>query len=474
MNILLNRSQCVKHSNFTPLAPTQVTLCNLFDRLFNDYEILKSEASDNDGLEELRNILRHVGGFPLITDNWNPVNYNWIQAFVYSDVKLNSIHSFLDYALVRNEEANKTFIQIESPQYVLIGYALVDEDTSKADKIVAENEWRNKTKQKIRVLREDVNETILERDIHDVIVFDTKLANLSLISDEFVNPEEAEEMTIADMNEKFPHVCNYLTNNTMKGNLLKSTPVRTLANYISFKIIEDFGSKVIYKFKRIDDHRETLGPTVVNAFYTPNENKIEISTGILQPPNYFPNAPLAVNFGGIGTVIGHEITHGFDEEGSLYDHKGEQKKWWKIETWKLYKQKVNCFIKQYSEYVDPLTGIKINGKRTVGDNIADNGGVHQAFKAYKTYSALTSPEQDLKLPLQMSRFSKDQLFFIAFANTYCHNNGPLFTEQMLKEDEHSPPDARVMVPLMNSLYFSKAFNCSADSRMNPANKCVLW
>ncbi|RWS18477.1 neprilysin-like protein [Leptotrombidium deliense] len=131
---------------------------------------------------------------------------------------------------------------------------------------------------------------------------------------------------------------------------------------------------------------------------------------------YYESAPIAMNFAGIGFIIGHEITHGFDHRGSTFDEKGKMLNWWKNETREKFEERVECFKQQYSQYTEPVTGKKLNGSLTVGDDIADNGGLKQAYTAYKIYAATTDQSMDLKLPSKMYRFTKDQLFFISYAN----------------------------------------------------------
>ncbi|RWS19238.1 Peptidase-like protein [Leptotrombidium deliense] len=148
--------------------------------------------------------------------------------------------------------------------------------------------------------------------------------------------------------------------------------------------------------------------------------------------------------------------------------------WWSNETWEVYQKKVKCFVDQYNEFTEPVTGEKVNGTLTTGENIADNGGIFQSFVAYKLYASLSKPELDKKLPSPMSKYTKDQIFYIAFANTYCNNDSPDYLRYQLKKDVHSPFYARVIVPLQNSEHFSQTFQCSKGSRMNPNEKCVLW
>ncbi|RWS19029.1 peptidase family M13-like protein, partial [Leptotrombidium deliense] len=164
--------------------------------------------------------------------------------------------------------------------------------------------------------------------------------------------------------------------------------------------------KQMAKWSRLAELRELKGdsnklafsPTVINAFFYSRYNKIVLTSGILHPPFYNPSAPVVMNFGGIGTVIGHEITHGFDDQGSQYDETGRWANWWRNDTRENYEERVKCFELQYSRQVEPVTGKKVNGTLTIGDNIADNGGIKQAFKAYKIYTATKEQAMDLKLP----------------------------------------------------------------------------
>ncbi|RWS03114.1 neprilysin-2-like protein, partial [Dinothrombium tinctorium] len=226
--------------------------------------------------------------------------------------------------------------------------------------------------------------------------------------------------------------------------------------------------------RKFDFLNEISPPSEVNAFNDLGANKILIATGMLMPPNYYRKGPLSVNFGGIGTTFGHEMVHGFDNEGSLYDERGVKRNWWSRKAKKNFRSKVMCFVRQYSNYREPITGQRIRGRKTVGDDIADNGGLHQAFHAYKMYAAMKHPERDLKLPYKMSKFTRDQLFFISYANTWCGNYSRESLIHALKNDEHSPASARVIIPLRNNKAFAKTFNCPINSPMNPEKKCKLW
>uniref|UniRef100_A0A915P4C6 Endothelin-converting enzyme 1 n=5 Tax=Meloidogyne TaxID=189290 RepID=A0A915P4C6_9BILA len=175
--------------------------------------------------------------------------------------------------------------------------------------------------------------------------------------------------------------------------------------------------------------------------------------GILQPVFYSKHFPRSMNFGGIGVVIGHEITHGFDDRGRLYDQFGNIRQWW-----------------SYSNYVLDQISMKINGRSTKGENIADNGGLKQAYRAYKKYERYRS------LPQQLPgvNLTHDQLFFLNYAQIWCGIMNDKEAVRKLRTSEHSPGPIRVKGPLSNSVDFAAAYNCPEGSPMNPIQKCKVW
>ncbi|KAI1698583.1 peptidase family m13 domain-containing protein [Ditylenchus destructor] len=197
-------------------------------------------------------------------------------------------------------------------------------------------------------------------------------------------------------------------------------------------------------FRRLIEEvdREEFSPSsaFVNAFYTPEKNSIAFTAAILQPPFFDRSFPKAVNYGAIGSVMGHEITHGFDDEGSQFDRVGNLKNWWDENTLKQFLKRTKCIIDQYSQYEVPGTGLKINGILTQGENIADNGGVKQAFNIW---CAVTKPEAAVNQVLT---------------------------------DPHSPKKFRVNGVLVNQPAFAEAFNCPVGSKMNlkPEERCSVW
>ncbi|XP_052821500.1 neprilysin-1-like [Mya arenaria] len=211
-------------------------------------------------------------------------------------------------------------------------------------------------------------------------------------------------------------------------------------------------------------------PAVVNAFYNPNTNDIVFPAGMLQPPFYSEYFPKSLNYGGIGVVIGHEITHGFDDKGRQFDKDGNMKQWWKNETIEAFHRRNQCIINQYSNVQLEQIGKNIDGKNTQGENIADNGGLKQAYRAYKKYELIHGVEPLLP-GLNMTH---DQLFFLNFAQIWCGNMRDKAALEKIRTSVHSPGPIRAKIPLSNSEDFAKAYSCTLGSPMNPKHKCAVW
>ncbi|KAG5316370.1 ECE1 enzyme, partial [Acromyrmex insinuator] len=208
-------------------------------------------------------------------------------------------------------------------------------------------------------------------------------------------------------------------------------------------------------------------PTDVNAFHTFQLNHITIPAGILQFPFYELGLE-ALNYGAIGTVLGHELTHGFDTSGRLYDGDGNLRQWWTNETILEYSDKTQCFIDHYNTYYE--VDDYIDGELTLGENIADNGGLREAIVAYKRWKARHGHEPLLP---GFTQFTHEQLLFLSFAHLWCESYTATSLKWMM-EDSHCPGHVRLQAVLRNSKEFSTAWNCPAGSTMNPSKKCRLW
>ncbi|CAD6199068.1 unnamed protein product [Caenorhabditis auriculariae] len=230
--------------------------------------------------------------------------------------------------------------------------------------------------------------------------------------------------------------------------------------------------EVLSKLHRSPSTVDWASPVIaVDAFHYFTGNEIIFPAGILQFPMFVPDAPSYANYGAIGMGIGHEITHGYDDLGAQYDDKGNLRGWWHTETMTTFQKKKQCFVAQYGSKAEPVTGRKVDGRLTIGENIADNGGLRVAYQAYQM--RLARAEESTKLP-GLSDFTQQQLFFLAYANTWCEALKPTAIEYVMDTDVHALGMFRVNVPLQNLPAFSKEFDCPIGSPMNPFEKCRIW
>jgi len=213
----------------------------------------------------------------------------------------------------------------------------------------------------------------------------------------------------------------------------------------------------------------TSGPMEVNAFYSMHVNGIFVPAGILQPPFFTADRPMSWNYGSIGTLIAHELTHGFDDQGSRFDEEGRMKQWWDAAVQAQYDSKKTCFEEVYSSYT--IEGEHVNGNLTIGENIADNGGMRIAWLALQQLVASsTTNDSDAAA---VTRVANSQ-FFLAWGQTWCSKTQPKMAKLDLLTDAHSPDSVRVNAVLSNFEPFAQTFQCAAGARMNPASKCQVW
>jgi putative endopeptidase len=218
------------------------------------------------------------------------------------------------------------------------------------------------------------------------------------------------------------------------------------------------------------DHLEWgMTPPTVNAYYDDSMNDINFPAGILQPPFYDRSQDDAVNYGHIGAVIGHELTHGFDDEGKKFDAKGNLSDWWTPEDTKKFETRTDCEVKEYGNFI-AVDDVHVNGKLTLGENTADNGGLLLAYMAYMQ----RVKDDHLDLTAKKDGFTGPQRFYIAFAQNYCHATRPESVRSQVLQDPHSPDQFRVNGVIVNQPGFAAAFSCKKDSPMVPANSCRVW
>jgi predicted metalloendopeptidase len=222
--------------------------------------------------------------------------------------------------------------------------------------------------------------------------------------------------------------------------------------------------------KPVDRFDWGMTPPTVNASYEPSLNEITLPAGQLQPPFFGATFHPAVNFGSTGGgTIGHEMTHGFDDEGSQFDADGNLREWWSTSTKAKFAEATACVVDQYAKY-EAVPGVKLNGKLTAGENIADNGGVKLAYQAYHTWRS----QQRTPPPSRIDGFTDDQLYFMAYAQSWCSKMTPEVLESRAHSNPHSPPMWRVNGVVVNQPEFAAAFKCSAGAPMNPGTQCSVW
>ncbi|RHY33458.1 hypothetical protein DYB32_001618 [Aphanomyces invadans] len=246
------------------------------------------------------------------------------------------------------------------------------------------------------------------------------------------------------------------------------------SNVMHFKGLK-FQSKVESIGSAVDHKGWGMTASTVNAYYEPTENKMVFPAAIMQQPFYSArHLPDVANYARIGMIMGHELTHGFDDEGRNFDSDGNMHVWWSANVSRTYDEKTKCLADQYSSF-DVLTLDRtkrighVDGRLTLGENIADNGGLKLAYLAY-----LHSKRNVTPVPTPEQRQADAKAYFLAFAQGWCGKYTDSYAELLLTSDPHSPNKWRVNGPIMNSQAFADAYQCPVGSSMNPSKKCVVW
>ena len=209
-----------------------------------------------------------------------------------------------------------------------------------------------------------------------------------------------------------------------------------------------------------------MTPPTVNAYYDPQMNDINFPAGVLQPPLFDPKMDDAPNYGNTGATIGHELTHGFDDEGRQFDAQGNLRDWWTDADGKEFVKRASCVSDQYSTYTI-VDDIKINGKLTLGEDVADLGGLILAYMAWKddTKGQMSDPIDGL---------TPDQRFFVGYGQSWCGQSRDETKRLRATVDPHSPEKYRTNGVVSNMPQFQEAFHCKAGSPMVNQNRCSVW
>ncbi len=219
--------------------------------------------------------------------------------------------------------------------------------------------------------------------------------------------------------------------------------------------------------KPLDRSEWQMTAPTVNAYYEPLLNEIVFPAGILQPPLFSRGVSRVINFGSIGMIMGHEVTHGFDDEGRQFDLAGNLKDWWSPKVSAEFDRRASCIVEQYNGFT-PVDNLHLDGKLTLGENIADLGGIKLAFAAYQ----LANKKNSVTAP--KSEFNQEQLFFLGLAQSWCEKRRPEYARMLITVDPHSPGEYRINGPLANFPAFAAAWQCKAGDKMVRQNQCSVW
>jgi predicted metalloendopeptidase len=214
-----------------------------------------------------------------------------------------------------------------------------------------------------------------------------------------------------------------------------------------------------------------MTPPTVNAYYEATTDDINFPAGILQPPFYDNKMDDGVNYGAIGAVIGHELTHGFDDEGRHFDAKGNLRDWWTPKDAEQFEKRAECLVDQYSNY-SAVDDVKLNGKLTLGENTADNGGMRLAYMALMQRLAERTKAGDP--PKKIDGFTPEQRLFLGFGQIWCMNRTEESARMRATVDPHSPGRYRANGVVSNMPEFRQAFGCTEGQPMAPKKECRVW
>jgi putative endopeptidase len=281
------------------------------------------------------------------------------------------------------------------------------------------------------------------------------------------------------------HDLPWMTEETKKQALAKLAAITnkigypdTWRDYAKLKIIrgDAFGNAMRaaeFESKRqlakiggpVDKAEWAMTPPTVNAYYNPLESNINFPAGILQPPFFDRKGDDGPNYGGIGAVIGHELTHGFDDQGRQFDAQGNLRDWWTSRDSKAFDERAQCFVDEYNGFV-AVDDLHVNGKLTLGENIADNGGLRIALMAYLADAGKNAET--------IEGFTPEQRFFLGWGQIWCENVTPEAERLQAQSNEHSAGRFRVNGVIRNMPEFEKAFQCKPGAAMVPENRCRIW
>jgi endothelin-converting enzyme/putative endopeptidase len=250
---------------------------------------------------------------------------------------------------------------------------------------------------------------------------------------------------------------------------LKIEPGDLVGNFLRANEFES-NRQIVKIGKPVDRNEWRMTPPTVNAYYNGSRNEIVFPAGILQPPFFDKQMDDAVNMGAIGVVIGHELTHGFDDQGRKFDPQGNLRDWWTEQDGKEFEKRASCVANEYGNFV-AIDDLKLNGKLTLGENTADNGGARIAFAALEK---MIEQDKTGKAAQKIDDYTPEQRFFLGFGRVWCQKRRPELSRMLVTVDPHSPGKYRINGVVQNMPEFQKTWGCKAGQPMVAANACRVW
>jgi endothelin-converting enzyme/putative endopeptidase len=297
------------------------------------------------------------------------------------------------------------------------------------------------------------------KDIEDAM--DREIDTLTWMSPETKTKAKAKLHQVADKIGYPDHFRDYAALKIVRGDALGN----------AIRSVEFENHRQIAKIGQPVDRGEWgMSPPTVDAYYNPSMNDINFPAGILQSPFYASSATDAEVYGHIGGIVGHELTHGFDDEGRKFDGNGNLADWWTDEDAKKYEAMTDCEVKEYGGFT-AVDEVKVNGQLTLGENTADNGGLRLALMAFQADAKRKGIDLNAK---DASGFTPLQQFFLAHGQNWCGDDRPEQVRLQVQTDPHSPRKFRIIGVIENMPEFGKAFGCKPGQPMMPVNSCRVW
>ena len=296
------------------------------------------------------------------------------------------------------------------------------------------------------------------RDIEDAM--DKEIDTLTWMGPETKAKAKAKLHMVADKIGYPDHWRDYSTLTIVRGDAIGN----------AWRAVEFENHRLLAKIgKPVDRGEWGMSPSTVNAYYDPSMNDINFPAGILQAPLYDPHATDAENYGHIGGIVGHELTHGFDDQGSQFDGNGNLSDWWTADDKKKFEAMTDCEVKEYGSFT-AVGDVKLNGKLTLGENTADNGGLRLAFLAFLE----DAKRKNIDLTAKQDGYTPIQQFFLAHGQSWCGSIRPEQIRLQVQTDPHSPREFRINGVVQNMQEFGEAFGCKPGQAMMPVNACRVW